>query len=122
MLDPRHQPQYPPLYAPHPDSLGQHSPGSTSSASLPTIANGARNPSSTGPNTTTTTTTSTTAAKSASAKSKKEDIIKRAKERRKALQKELERAKVELWEVTIEQGVLAHLVKEEGKAKVGGGR
>ncbi|KAI0058173.1 hypothetical protein BV25DRAFT_1902289 [Artomyces pyxidatus] len=42
----------------------------------------------------------------------KQDILRRAKERRLQLAAELERAKVELWETTIEQGVLAHLVKD----------
>ncbi|TFY82111.1 hypothetical protein EWM64_g1902 [Hericium alpestre] len=42
----------------------------------------------------------------------KQDIIRRAKERRAQLQAELERAKVELWETTIEQGALAHIAKD----------
>ncbi|KAH9037806.1 hypothetical protein EDB85DRAFT_1819238, partial [Lactarius pseudohatsudake] len=42
----------------------------------------------------------------------KQEIIQRAKERRQQLIAELERAKVELWEATIEQGVLSHLVKD----------
>jgi hypothetical protein len=42
----------------------------------------------------------------------KQEIIQRAKDRRQQLLKELERAKVELWEATIEQGVLNHLAKD----------
>ncbi|KAH9002967.1 hypothetical protein EDB86DRAFT_2894228 [Lactarius hatsudake] len=45
----------------------------------------------------------------------KQEIIQRAKERRQQLIAELERAKVELWEATIEQGVLSHLVKDHGR-------
>jgi hypothetical protein len=43
----------------------------------------------------------------------KQDILARAKERRRQLVGEIDRAKVELWETTIEQGVLAQLVKEK---------
>ncbi|KAI0303764.1 hypothetical protein B0F90DRAFT_1322107 [Multifurca ochricompacta] len=43
----------------------------------------------------------------------KQEMIQRAKERRQQLLAELEKAKVELWEATIEQGVLIHLLKEE---------
>ena len=42
----------------------------------------------------------------------KQEIIGRAKDRRQQLMSELERAKVELWETTIEQGVLNHLMKD----------
>ncbi|KAI0280765.1 hypothetical protein BGY98DRAFT_961734 [Russula aff. rugulosa BPL654] len=42
----------------------------------------------------------------------KQEIIRRAKDRRQQLMSELERAKVELWETTIEQGVLNHLMKD----------
>jgi hypothetical protein len=42
----------------------------------------------------------------------KQDVLSRAKERRRQLVGEIDRAKVELWETTIEQGVLAQLVKE----------
>jgi hypothetical protein len=42
----------------------------------------------------------------------KQDLIRRAKDRRQQLMAELERAKVELWEATIEQGVLNHLMKD----------
>ena len=42
----------------------------------------------------------------------KQDLIRRAKDRRQHLMAELERAKVELWEATIEQGVLNHLMKD----------
>ncbi|THH20736.1 hypothetical protein EW146_g669 [Bondarzewia mesenterica] len=42
----------------------------------------------------------------------KQETIRRARERRQQLVAELERAKVELWETTIEQGVLAHLLKD----------
>jgi hypothetical protein len=44
--------------------------------------------------------------------SNKQEIIRRAKHRRQQLVAELEKAKVELWEVTIEQGVLNHLMKD----------
>lgn len=43
----------------------------------------------------------------------KQDILARAKERRRQLVGEIDRAKVELWETTIEQGVLVLLVKEK---------
>ncbi|KAF7986493.1 hypothetical protein HWV62_31303 [Athelia sp. TMB] len=43
----------------------------------------------------------------------KQSILIRAKERRRQLVGEIDRAKVELWETTIEQGVLAQLVKEK---------
>jgi len=43
--------------------------------------------------------------------SKKEDILRRANERREELKAELDRVKIQLWETTIEQGVLAQLVK-----------
>ena len=43
----------------------------------------------------------------------KQDILARARERRRQLVGEIDRAKVELWETTIEQGVLAQLVKEK---------
>ena len=42
----------------------------------------------------------------------KQEIIRRAKDRRQQLKVELERAKVELWETTIEQGVLNQLMKD----------
>jgi hypothetical protein len=42
----------------------------------------------------------------------KQEIIQRSKERRQRLLAELERAKVELWEATLEQGVLSHLMKD----------
>jgi hypothetical protein len=44
--------------------------------------------------------------------SNKQEIIRRAKHRRQQLVTELEKAKVELWEATIEQGVLNHLMKD----------
>jgi hypothetical protein len=44
----------------------------------------------------------------------KQEITRRAKDRRQQLMLELERAKVELWETTIEQGVLNHLMKDDG--------
>ena len=44
----------------------------------------------------------------------KQEIIQRAKYRRRQLMTELEKAKVELWETTIEQGVLNHLMKDHG--------
>ena len=46
----------------------------------------------------------------------KQEIIQRAKERRQQVLAELERAKVELWEATIEQGVLSHLMKDHGRS------
>jgi hypothetical protein len=46
--------------------------------------------------------------------SNKQEVIQRAKYRRRQLMTELEKAKVELWEATIEQGVLNHLMKEQG--------
>lgn len=42
----------------------------------------------------------------------KEDIILRSKERRRQLLAEIERAKIQLWETTLEQGVLTHLIKD----------
>ncbi|EIN04863.1 hypothetical protein PUNSTDRAFT_146180 [Punctularia strigosozonata HHB-11173 SS5] len=45
---------------------------------------------------------------------KAKDAIARAKERRAQLAEELKRARVELWETTIEQGVLLNLAKEMG--------
>ena len=44
----------------------------------------------------------------------KQEVIRRAKDRRQQLMVELERAKVELWETTIEQGVLNHLMIDHG--------
>ncbi|RDB26140.1 hypothetical protein Hypma_006571 [Hypsizygus marmoreus] len=46
----------------------------------------------------------------------KEDILRRAAERKKLLQEELNRVKTQLWETTIEQGVLAHLSKQYNQA------
>ena len=43
----------------------------------------------------------------------KQEIIQRAKYRRRQLMTELEKAKVELWEATIEQGVLNNLMKDQ---------
>jgi hypothetical protein len=43
--------------------------------------------------------------------SNKEDILRRANERRAQLKAELERVRTQLWETTIEQGVLAQLMK-----------
>ncbi|KAI0250206.1 hypothetical protein BJV78DRAFT_1220435 [Lactifluus subvellereus] len=45
----------------------------------------------------------------------KRELIQRAQERRQQLLAELEKAKVELWEATIEQGVLSHLMKDHGR-------
>ncbi|KDQ59245.1 hypothetical protein JAAARDRAFT_33967 [Jaapia argillacea MUCL 33604] len=42
----------------------------------------------------------------------KDDVLRRAKERRRQLVAEIERAKVQLWESTLEQGVLTHLAKD----------
>lgn len=42
----------------------------------------------------------------------KEDILQRARERRRQIVGEIERAKVELWETSIEGGVLGHLMKD----------
>ncbi|KZT20156.1 hypothetical protein NEOLEDRAFT_1141125 [Neolentinus lepideus HHB14362 ss-1] len=44
----------------------------------------------------------------------KEDILRRTKERRTQLMAEIERAKIQLWETTLEQGVLTHLIKDSG--------
>ena len=44
----------------------------------------------------------------------KQEVILRAKDRRQQLLTELQKAKVELWEATIEQGVLNHLMKDHG--------
>ena len=42
----------------------------------------------------------------------REDILRRAKERRRQLVADIERTRVELWETTMEQGVLMQMVKE----------
>lgn len=42
----------------------------------------------------------------------KDDILQRARERRRQIVGEIERAKVELWETSIEGGVLGHLMKD----------
>lgn len=42
----------------------------------------------------------------------KEDILQRTRERRRQIVAEIERAKVELWETSIEGGVLGHLIKD----------
>jgi hypothetical protein len=42
----------------------------------------------------------------------KEDVLQRARERRRQIVGEIERAKVELWETSIEGGVLGHLMKD----------
>ncbi|KAH7884719.1 hypothetical protein F5I97DRAFT_1891490 [Phlebopus sp. FC_14] len=42
----------------------------------------------------------------------KDDILERARERRRQLVAEIERAKIELWETSIEGGVLIHLAKD----------
>ncbi|TFK47791.1 hypothetical protein OE88DRAFT_742938 [Heliocybe sulcata] len=44
----------------------------------------------------------------------KEDILRRSKERRRQLLAEIERAKIQLWETTLEQGVLTNLIKDSG--------
>jgi len=44
--------------------------------------------------------------------SNKQELIRQAKNRRQQLLAELKKAKVELWEATIEQGVLNHLMKD----------
>ena len=41
------------------------------------------------------------------------DILRRARSRREQLAKELARTKIELWETTIEQGVLTHISKDK---------
>lgn len=43
----------------------------------------------------------------------KAEILRKARERRRELVGEIDRAKVELWETTIEQGVLTHMMKEQ---------
>jgi hypothetical protein len=42
----------------------------------------------------------------------RQTILRRARERREQLVAEIARAKIELWETTIEQGVLVHLSKD----------
>jgi hypothetical protein len=42
----------------------------------------------------------------------KEGVLQRARERRRQIVAEIERAKVELWETSIEGGVLGHLAKD----------
>jgi hypothetical protein len=49
----------------------------------------------------------------ASKPSAREDILLRAREQRRQLSAEIARAKVELWEATIEQGVLAQILKDK---------
>ena len=43
--------------------------------------------------------------------SRKEEILRRAREKRKQVQEELDRVKTQLWETTIEQAALVHLLK-----------
>jgi len=42
----------------------------------------------------------------------KEGVLQRARERRREIVAEIERAKVELWEMSVEGGVLEHLAKD----------
>jgi len=53
----------------------------------------------------------TTTLKPPERSSNKEEILRRATERRAQVQVELERVRTQLWETTIEQGVLAQLMK-----------
>ena len=55
--------------------------------------------------------------------SRKEDILRRAREKRKQVQEELNRLKTQLWETTIEQAALVHLLKryDSEKEQDGGG-
>ena len=50
---------------------------------------------------------------SSSEKLDRQDILRRARKRREQLAAEIARAKIELWETTIEQGVLTHLSKDK---------
>ena len=49
--------------------------------------------------------------KSTIPQSRKEDILKRAREKRRQIQEELDSVKTQLWETTIEQAALIHLMK-----------
>ena len=49
----------------------------------------------------------------------REDVMSRARQMRAQLMAEIERAKVELWETTMEGGCLAHVLKDLGKRSVG---
>lgn len=51
--------------------------------------------------------------KSTSKRLDREDVLRRGKVRREQLAAEIARAKVELWETTIEQGVLINLSKDK---------
>ena len=52
--------------------------------------------------------------------SRKEEILKRAREKRKQVQEELDRVKTQLWETTIEQAALVHLLKHYENDQDGG--
>ncbi|KAF8149931.1 hypothetical protein B0H34DRAFT_169097 [Crassisporium funariophilum] len=57
-----------------------------------------------------------TGADIAARKARRDDILTRAGEKRRKVQEELDRVKMQLWETTIEQAALVHLVKRcEGK-------
>ena len=58
-----------------------------------------------------TTTTSQATVSTTSKSLNKEDILRRANDRRAQLKAELDRVRTQLWETTVEQGVLAQLVK-----------
>lgn len=52
-------------------------------------------------------------AKPTAKKLDREDVVRRAKVRREQLAAEIARAKIELWETTIEQGILTHMSKDK---------
>ena len=51
-------------------------------------------------------------------KPERADVLRRARIRREQLAKELARTKMELWETTIEQGVLTNILKDEAFSSV----
>ncbi|KAI6107902.1 hypothetical protein F5141DRAFT_1119265 [Pisolithus sp. B1] len=61
---------------------------------------------------------STTTVSTAVATPSRNDVIERARQRQRQLTAELECAKVELWETSIEGGVLVHLIRDQLKQAV----
>ncbi|KAI6025030.1 hypothetical protein BKA83DRAFT_4255780 [Pisolithus microcarpus] len=61
---------------------------------------------------------STVTASTAAATPSRNDVIERARQRQRQLIAELECAKVELWETSIEGGVLVHLIRDQLKQAV----
>lgn len=61
---------------------------------------------------------SSTTPSTAAATPSRNDIIERARQRQRQLIAELECAKVELWETSIEGGVLVHLIRDQLKQAV----